>query len=229
MKRLTFLIVLFILSITQPGVASEAKSLQNQPNILLVVVDDMGYSDVGAFGGEIRTPTVDSLAKAGLRMSSFYVAPSCSPTRSMLMSGTDNHLVGLGNMKESLTENQKGKSGYEGHINNRVVTIASLLRDAGYHTYMTGKWHLGEKIENDPFNRGFEKAFTLLQGGASHFDDEKMMCADYTPIYRENGVRTHVPKGFFSSEFYTDKIIEYIDSSKDNKPFFRIPLFHGCS
>ncbi len=123
-------------------------------------------------------------------------------------------------MKEALAENQKGKPGYEGHINNRVVTIASLLRDSGYHTYMTGKWHLGEEIENDPFNRGFEKAFTLLQGGASHFDDEKMMCADYTPIYRENGVRTHVPKGFFSSEFYTDKIIEYIDSSKDNKPFF---------
>jgi len=220
MKRLTFLIVLFILSITQLSFTAEAKSLQNRPNILLVVVDDMGYSDVGAFCGEIKTPTVDSLAKAGLRMSSFYVAPSCSPTRSMLMSGTDNHLAGLGNMKEALAENQKGKPGYEGHINNRVVTIASLLRDSGYHTYMTGKWHLGEEIENDPFNRGFEKAFTLLQGGASHFDDEKMMCADYTPIYRENGVRTHVPKGFFSSEFYTDKIIEYIDSSKDNKPFF---------
>ena len=116
MKRLTFLIVLFILSITQLGFAAEAKSLQNQPNILLVVVDDMGYSDVGAFGGEIKTPTIDSLAKSGLRMTSFYVAPSCSPTRSMLMSGTDNHLAGLGNMKESLTENQKGKPGYEGHI-----------------------------------------------------------------------------------------------------------------
>jgi len=167
MKRLTFLIVLFILSITQLSFTAEAKSLQNRPNILLVVVDDMGYSDVGAFGGEIRTPTGDSLAKAGLRMSSFYVAPSCSPTRSMLMSGTDNHLAGLGNMKEALAENQKGKPGYEGHINNRVVTIASLLRDSGYHTYMTGKWHLGEEIENEAYEKAWHcirkhTAFTWL-------------------------------------------------------------------
>lgn len=222
MKKLTvgIVVLVLVLAITQSGVAAKAESQQKRPSILMVVVDDLGYSDVGAFGGEIRTPTIDSLAKSGLRMTSFCVSPTCSPTRAMLMSGTDNHLAGLGNMKEALAENQKGKPGYEGHINNRVVTIASLLRDAGYHTYMTGKWHLGEEVENDPFNRGFEKAFTMLQGGASHFDDEWMMCANYTPIYRENGVRTHVPQGFFSSEFYTDKIIEYIDNSKDNKPFF---------
>jgi arylsulfatase len=191
-----------------------------RPNILLVVVDDMGYSDLGCFGGEIRTPNIDSLAESGLRMTSFYVSPTCSPTRSMLISGTDNHLAGLGNMKESLAENQRGKPGYEGHLNDRVVSIASLLRDSGYHTYMTGKWHLGEEVEHDPFNRGFEHAYTMLQGGASHFDDEWMMCANYTPIYREDGVRTHVPRGFYSSEFYTDKIMEYIDSADDGKPFF---------
>jgi arylsulfatase len=198
----------------------EAAGRQKRPNILLVVVDDMGYSDLGCFGGEIRTPNIDALAKSGLRMTSFCVAPSCSPTRSMLMSGTDNHLAGLGSMKETLTENQKGKPGYEGHLNDRVVSIASLLRDAGYHTYMTGKWHLGDAVERDPFNRGFEHAYTLLQGGASHFDDEWMMCANYTPIYREDGIRVHVPRGFYSSEFYTDKLMEYIDSAKDDKPFF---------
>ena len=197
----------------------------NRPNILLVVVDDMGYSDLGSFGGEIRTPTIDSLAESGLRMSSFYVAPACSPTRAMLMTGTDNHLAGLGAMKEALAENQKGKQGYEGHINTRVVTVASRLRDAGYHTYMTGKWHLGEELEHDPFHRGFEHAYIMLQGGASHFDDEWMMCANYTPTYREDGVRTHVPRGFFSSAFYTDKLIEYIDSAKDGKPFFAYLAF----
>ncbi len=196
-----------------------------RPNILLVVVDDMGYSDVGAFGGEIRTPNVDALAQSGLRITSFYVAPTCSPTRSMLMSGTDNHLAGLGSMKENLAENQRGQPGYEGHINERVVTIATLLRDAGYHTYMAGKWHLGEEIENDPFHRGFEKAYALLQGGASHFDDEWMMYANYTPTYRENGERVHVPSGFFSSEFYTDKLIEYIDGAEDEKPFFAYLAF----
>jgi len=180
----------------------------------------MGFSDVGAFGGEIKTPNIDTLAQSGFRGTSFYVSPSCAPTRAMLMSGADNHAAGLGNQKEALTENQKGQPGYEGHINNRVVTIASLLRDAGYHTYMAGKWHLGEEVEHDPFNRGFEKAYTLLQGGTSHFGDEWMMYANYTPIYRENGKRVHVPYDFFSSAFYTDKIIEYIDSAKDSRPFF---------
>jgi arylsulfatase len=183
---------------------SAANIEDKRPNILLVVVDDMGYSDIGCFGGEVRTPTIDALAESGLRMTSYYVAPTCSPTRSMLMSGTDNHLAGLGTMKEALVDNQKGKPGYEGHINDRVVTIASLLRDAGYHTYMAGKWHLGTEIEHDPFNRGFEHAYTLLQGGASHFDDEWMMYANYTPTYREDGQRVHVPRGFFSSEFYVD-------------------------
>ena len=202
------------------SVLSAANIEDKRPNILLVVVDDMGYSDIGCFGGEVRTPTIDALAESGLRMTSYYVAPTCSPTRSMLMTGTDNHLAGLGTMKEALVDNQKGKPGYEGHINDRVVTIASLLRDAGYHTYMAGKWHLGTEIEHDPFNRGFEHAYTLLQGGASHFDDEWMMYANYTPTYREDGQRVHVPRGFFSSEFYVDKMINYIDRDKDDKPFF---------
>lgn len=199
---------------------AKGQGKQKRPNILLVVVDDMGYSDLGCFGGEIRTPTIDTLARSGVRLTSFYGAPTCAPSRSMLMSGTDNHLAGLGTQKEAMAPNQIGKPGYEGHINNRVVSVATRLRDAGYHTYMAGKWHLGTEVEHDPYNRGFEKAFTLLQGGASHFDDEWMMCANYTPIYREDGVRIHVPRGFFSSEFYTDKMIKYIDSAKDGKPFF---------
>jgi arylsulfatase len=138
----------------------------------------------------------------------------------MLLSGTDNHLAGLGNMSEVIAPNQVGKPGYEGHLNDRVVSIATLLRDAGYATSMSGKWHLGEEVKDDPYHQGFEKAYTLLQGGASHFDDEWMMYANYTPIYRENGVRVHVPKGFYSTEFYTDKIIEYIDSREADKPFF---------
>jgi arylsulfatase len=201
------------------GIAT-AVAQQERPNIVLIVVDDMGYSDVGAFGGEIATPTIDALAETGVRMTNFYVGPTCSPTRSMLMSGNDNHVAGLGNMNEALTPNQAGQPGYEGYLNNRVVSVASLLQDAGYHTYMAGKWHLGEKPEHDPANRGFEKSFTMLEGGASHFDDEWMMYANYTPTYRENGVRTHVPRGFYSTEFYTDKTIQYIDDQSDDAPFF---------
>jgi len=191
-----------------------------RPNILLIVVDDMGYSDIGPFGGEVRTPSLDSLAKSGMRFTDFHTSVACSPTRSMLLSGTDNHLAGMGNQAEALFPNQLGKPGYEGHLNDRVVSFATLLRNAGYFTAMAGKWHLGEEVEHDPYNRGFQKAYALLQGGASHFDTEWMMCANYTPIYRENGVRVHVPKGFYSTEFYTDKIIEYIDSRDANKPFF---------
>ena len=199
---------------------SAAKAENTRPNILLIVVDDLGYSDIGGFGGEIRTPNIDSLAKSGVRLTNFYTAPTCSPTRSMLMSGTDHHLAGLGTMNEALAPNQRGKPGYEGYLNDRVVTFASLLRDGGYNTFMAGKWHLGENPEQDPFRRGFEKSYTMLIGGASHFDDEWMMSANYTPIYTENGERVHVPRGFYSSEFYTDRIIEWTGEQNDDKPFF---------
>jgi arylsulfatase len=197
-----------------------AQSESSSPNILLIVADDMGYSDVGPFGGEIRTPFLDTLAQSGLVMTNFYVGPSCSPTRSMLMSGNDHHFAGMGTNAEGIATNQAGQPGYEGYLNYRVVSVASLLQDAGYHTYMAGKWHLGEEPEHDPSERGFERSYTMLQGGASHFDDEWMMCANYTPIYREDGERVHVPRGFFSTESYTDKIIEYIDDQQDDSPFF---------
>ncbi len=197
-----------------------AHAQEMRPNILLIVVDDMGYSDISPFGGEVRTPSLDSLAKSGIRFTDFHTSVACSPTRSMLLSGTDNHLAGMGTQAEATFPNQVGKLGYEGYLNDRVVSIATLLQDAGYSTAMAGKWHLGEQIENDPYNRGFQKTFVLLEGGASHFDDEWMMYANYAPTYRENGVRVHVPKGFYSSEFYTDKIIEYIDNRDAGQPFF---------
>ena len=200
---------------TSTGCAAESR-----PNILLIVVDDMGYSDIGPFGGEVNTPALDSLAESGIRFTDFHTSVSCSPTRSMLLSGTDNHYAGLGTMKELLAPNQIGQPGYEGRLNDQVVSIATLLRDAGYATSMSGKWHLGEEIDSDPYNRGFQQVYTMLNGGASHFDDESMMYANYTPIYRENGVRVHVPQGFYSSEFYTDKMMEYIDSREAGKPFF---------
>jgi arylsulfatase A-like enzyme len=219
MKRRTFLATLLCISFIFTTSTLIAKE-HTRPNILLIVVDDMGYSDIGLFGGEIQTPNLDSLAKSGMRFTDFHTSVACSPTRSMLLSGTDNHLAGMGNQAEVLFPNQIGEPGYEGHLNDRVVSVATLLREAGYSTFMSGKWHLGEEIEHDPYNRGFQKAYALLQGGASHFDTEWMMYANYTPVYRENGGRIHVPKGFYSSEFYTDKIMEYIDSRDTVKPFF---------
>ena len=200
--------------------ADPGRAADDRPNILLVVVDDMGYSDIGPFGGEIDTPNLNTLAKSGMMFTDFHTAPTCSPTRSMMLSGTDNHLAGMGSMGEMLTSNQKGQPGYEGYLNDRVVSIPTLLRDSGYFTAMAGKWHLGEELEQDPSRRGFQKAYTMLIGGTSHFDDEWMMYANYAPIYRENGARVHVPKGFYSSEFYTNKLIEYLAERPASQPFF---------
>ena len=111
----------------------------DRPNVLLIVADDLGYSDLGVFGGEINTPNLDALGHAGVLLTQFYSAPTCSPTRSMLFSGTDNHLAGLGHMFEELRANQAGNPGYEGHLNFRVASLAEIIRNAGYHTYMTGK------------------------------------------------------------------------------------------
>lgn len=195
-----------------------------RPNILLIMADDLGFSDLGSYGGEIETPTLDQLANEGLRMSSFYVAPTCSPTRSMLMSGTDNHLVGLGTMAEVLpfSPQLQGRPGYEGHINEKAHSLPKLLKDAGYNTYMAGKWHLGKEPDQGPYNYGFNRVFALLDGGASHFKPiEGSGVRVENVTYRENGVKVEVPDDFFSTEFYTDKLISYIEADrKDGKPFF---------
>ncbi|MCR8921611.1 sulfatase-like hydrolase/transferase, partial [Dasania sp. GY-MA-18] len=183
------------------------------PNILLIVVDDMGFTDLGSFGSEIATPNLDALAYQGIRFSNFQAAPTCSPTRAMLLTGVDNHKAGLGNMHEELAPNQMGQPGYEGHLNKRVVTVASLLQDAGYRTYMAGKWHLGLDEHNSPAQFGFDRSFAMLSGGASHFQDMKPAYAP-TPEakapYRENGKKLNkLPENFhYSSQFYADTIIE---------------------
>src|SRR5690606_10336968 len=116
-----------------PGAAPPAR-----PNILVIVADDLGYTDLGAFGSEIETPNLDALVGSGLLFTQFYAAPMCSPSRAMLLSGMDNHRAGLGNLFEKLADNQKGKPGFEGHLPGRVAALPELLRAAGYGTYMTG-------------------------------------------------------------------------------------------
>ncbi|NIZ60212.1 arylsulfatase [Sedimentitalea sp. CY04] len=200
---------------------SGAQADETRPNILMIIADDMGFSDVGAFGSEVETPAIDQLAADGMLFTNFHVGASCSPTRTMLISGVDNHLAGLGNMAEIQADNQFGKPGYEGHLNDTVVTMPRLLQDAGYHTYMTGKWHLGSKPGSIPHDRGFEKSFILAESGADNWVEQP-----YAPFYErvhyfEDGELASLPKeDYFSSNFYTDRMIEYIDSNLDDgKPF----------
>jgi len=194
----------------------------NRPNFLVLVADDMGFSDLGSYGGEIATPVLDQLARDGVRFTEFYVSPTCSPTRSMLLSGTDMHVAGLGNMDTMLAPNQLGQPGYEGYLNHQVVTVASLLRDGGYHTYMAGKWHLGYQPDQIPRARGFERDFTLLAGGASHFSDQWNLewQRPRAPYMQDGRPLEKLPKDFYSTKTYTDKMIEFIESNRnDGKPF----------
>ncbi len=192
-----------------------------RPNILLIVADDLGYADLGCSGGDIRTPTIDRLASSGLLFTQFHTAPTCAPTRAMLLSGNNNHVAGMGRQggapKGSWIE---GKSGYEGFLSDRVVPMPILLQDAGYHTYTVGKWHLGKKPEHSPARKGFERSFNLLQGGGNHYNSIGILGTDSVSQYSADGVLTDYPEGKYSTEFYTDKLVEFIRSGNNDKPFF---------
>ncbi len=203
-------------------------ALSKQPNFLLVMADDMGWTDVGSFGSEIDTPNLDALAQSGVKFSNFYTSVSCSPTRSMLLSGTDNHLAGLGNMGELLTPTQRGKPGYEGYLNNRVVSLAEVLRAGGYHTYMAGKWHLGHDPEHFPYARGFERSFSMLNGGASYWSDMTGLveAEEFVKYVEDDKVLDKLPGEFYATRSFADSLIESIRENRgDGKPFFAYLAF----
>lgn len=213
----------------QPASADAADGKAARPNILLIVIDDLGYSDLGAYGGEIRTPHIDALAESGVLMTDFHTSSACSPSRAMLLTGIDNHLIGLGNLDGLLTDNQRGQPGYEEHLNHRAVTLATLLRNAGYNTYMAGKWHLGEDAATRPEARGFDRSFAQMGGyPGSHFDltPSPWTQGPKEAFFNEGEPVEELPEGFFSTEFYTDRILEYLRSGADSgKPFFAYLAF----
>ncbi|TCM15743.1 arylsulfatase [Novosphingobium sp. PhB165] len=200
-----------------------------RPNFLVIVADDLGWSDLGAFGGEISTPNLDRLALSGLRLTGFHTAPTCSPTRSMLLSGTDNHLAGLGNMAELTAPNQKEQPGYEGYLRPEVASLAERLAAGGYRTLISGKWHLGLKPEQDPHARGFQYSFALLQGGANHFGLDQSADPTKGATYTRDGkVLASLPAGFYSSDAFAGNLIEELQRSRKDtpdKPFFAYLTF----
>jgi arylsulfatase len=213
--------VSMVAALAAPSAAIGADA-PRRPNIVIILGDDMGFADMGSFGGEIRTPNLDALAKDGVRFTNFYTHASCSPTRSMLLSGVDTHLNGLGNMDEWTAPNQRGAVGYEGYLSNRVVTLPQLLRGAGYHTYMVGKWHLGKAPDQIPAARGFERDFSLLDGAGSYWDMTNFTGASPKSVFTEDGrYLTKLPDDYYATKTYTDKLIGYIDANRgDGKPFF---------
>ncbi|MFZ0791106.1 MAG: arylsulfatase [Chromatiaceae bacterium] len=205
-----------------PDAPAQAQAPPQRPNIVIILGDDLGYADMGSFGSEINTPNLDSLSREGVRFSNFYTHATCSPTRSVLLTGVDTHRNGLGNMDEWTAPNQVGVPGYEGYLNSSVVTLPQLLKDAGYHTYMVGKWHLGKQPDQIPAARGFERDFTLLDGAGSYWDMTNFTAAAPKSVFTEDGrYLTRLPKDYYATKTYTDKLIGYIDANRgDGKPFF---------
>lgn len=194
-----------------------------RPNILLILADDLGYSDIGPFGGEIHTPNLEALASSGLTMTNFHVHTVCTPSRAMLLTGVNNHLSGIGTMAGEQRGAQIGAPGYESYLNKRVVTIASLLSGAGYETMISGKWDMGGRNDDAylPNKRGFEKSFVLVEGSADHFRSFPALAELDKVHYKENGQSVELPDDFYSSDYYATKIIEQIgDRKEDERPFF---------
>ncbi|MCL5042602.1 MAG: arylsulfatase [Gammaproteobacteria bacterium] len=207
--------------------ASFTLQADDRPNILLILADDLGFSDTGAYGGEINTPNIDMLAAEGMQFTHFNVAATCAPTRGMLLTGVTNHKVGMGNMKEIMADNQKGQPGYETYLNDQVVTLPTLLRDHGYRTYMAGKWHLGDRPQSLPGARGFEQSVTLLESGGDSWEAKHYLPGG-SATYLENDQPISLPDDFYSSFFFADKLIDYLQADQHREePFFAYLSFQA--
>ena len=220
------LLLVFVAGCTGCGQQSDEPyppDVDERPNILLIVADDLGYADLGVHGSTIQTPNIDGLAAAGKLFTQFHTAPMCAPTRAMLLSGNNNHVAGMARQHR---RNLAGHSvpGYEASLSDRIAPLPRLLRDAGYHTYTVGKWHLGLTAETSPRAAGFTRSFNLLDGAGTHFDDVGFFEGGST--YWEDEGFSEYPVGRYSTEVYTDRLIEFIDSNKgDGRPFFAFAAY----
>jgi len=211
----------FISAFALVSAQESARPNSERPNIVLILADDLGYTDISPFGSEINTPNIARLAQEGLSFTNYHTAGSCAPARAMLLTGVDSHRNGVPNIPEALPVEQMAVEHYQGVLNEKVVTLASVLQDDGYHTYMTGKWHLGHTPELLPSARGFDRTIAMADTGADNWDQRT-----YLPIYDQanwyaDGAEHTLPDDFYSSEYFIDKTIEFIGSNaQDDQPFF---------
>lgn len=193
-----------------------------RPNIVLVLADDLGFTDLASYGSEISTPTIDALAQQGVSFTNYHTAANCAPARAMLLTGVDAHVAGVPNIPEMLASHQQQQyAHYQGVLGSNVVTVATLLEGAGYHTYMAGKWHLGTGPGQLPSERGFERTVALADSGADNWEQRP-----YIPLYEKanwyaDGKEFQLPEDFYSSRFLIDTTIEFIAGNiDDGRPFF---------
>ena len=199
---------------------AQAAPLDKRPNIIVILVDDMGFSDIGCYGSEIPTPNLDKLAATGLRFTQFYNTGRCCPTRAALLTGLYSHQAGMGHMTAD-----RGEDGYRGDLNEHCVTIAEVLRPAGYRTYMTGKWHVTKFVQpadeakkfNWPLERGFDRYFGIIQGAADYYRPH--------PLTRDNRI-IEPGEGFYTTDAFVDNAVRMIDAGDQAKPFFLYVAFN---
>lgn len=226
MNKFSILSGLLLLSLSSYKIASRFETPTGgkakpalRPNIVLIMADDMGYSDLGCFGSEIPTPNLDKLAQDGVRFTQFYNAARCCPTRASLMTGLFQHQAGIGHMTKEPSNRVNydyGVYGYRGEINRNCVTLAEVLKSAGYHTYMAGKWHLGSGTPDlRPRQRGFDRYYGLLAGASSYLDPIQPR-----GIWQDNEPIEKVSQPFYTTDAFTDHAVTFLKEQKDNQPFF---------
>lgn len=199
----------FLLSLGGAAAAA-AMPAPKRTNIVIIMADDMGYSDIGCFGSEIATPNIDRLAAGGVRFTQMYNTARCCPTRAALLTGLYSHQAGVGRMVAD-----QGHPAYRGFLNDNCVTIAEALRDAGYRTLMAGKWHVGERRPHWPTDRGFDRYYGLISGACNYYslDPDRQMALDGEPTKPE-GDR------FYMTDAFTDYAIRFLNDRKPSQPFF---------
>lgn len=227
MKNLTLHTLFFLLLVCSLS-AQSADTTSTKPNIVIFLVDDSGLMDFGAFGGEANTPNIDQLAGGGMMFTNFHSSPVCAPSRAMLLTGTDSHLAGVANLPEFLPGEYQSEPGYGGVLNNRVQTVATRLKEAGYRTYATGKWHLGHDKNTLPHYRGFDRTFILGGSGANNYNTKGYLPMKPLAHWYADGEETDLPDDFYSSKDYIEQMIAFHEAEEDkDSPFFSYVSFQA--
>lgn len=207
----------FVAISSQPCLADNPG--KERPNIILIMVDDMGYSDIGCFGGEIQTPNIDKLAEKGVRYTQFYNTARSCPTRASLLTGLYPHQAGIGEMTEepeTKKDVENRPHGYKGYLNRNCVTLAEVLKEANYHTYMVGKWHVGMYDENRwPLQRGFDRYYGILAGATSY-----LMPQGVRGLTLDNTKLALPKQPYYTTDAFTNHALKFLKEQKDDNPFF---------
>lgn len=209
MKKLILSALILVIGV------SWGQKTPTRPNFVIIMADDLGFSDIGCYGAEIKTPNLDKLASKGVKFTQFYNAARCCPSRASLLTGMYPHQAGMGTMVVTKVKNRTKETPTQGWLSKQTVTIAEVLKSTGYQTYMSGKWHVGEERPDWPLQRGFDHYFGLISGATSYYEllPGRILLEDNEPY--------KIPEKFYLTDAISDKAIGYIDQNQgSNQPFF---------